>query len=167
VARQVEALARGLTVRLADDARATLRHARASLVASGTATVEAALIGNPFVVIYRVSPLTYAIAQRMVKVPHVAMANLIAGRRVVPELIQNDFTAAKCVQYLRRLLPDGPDRQSMMHDLAAVGDALRRDPADDRDQGRNAIERVAEIVFEEVETAGPDLRQAAEPCTQL
>lgn len=167
VAGQVEVLARGLTVRLADDARATLRHARASLVASGTATVEAALIGNPFVVIYRVSPLTYAIAQRMVKVPHVAMANLIAGRRVVPELIQNDFTAEKCVQYLRRLLPDGPDRQSMMHDLAAVGGALRRDPAGDWDQGRNAIERVAEIVFEELETAGPGLRQAAEPCTRL
>ena len=72
---------RRLPVRLVDDARATLFHARASVVASGTATVEAALIGNPFVVVYRVSPLTYAIAKRMVKVPHVAMANLIAGKR--------------------------------------------------------------------------------------
>ena len=78
VQRLVENHARGLSVRLVHDARAALLHARASIVASGTATVEAALIGNPFVVVYRVSPLTYAIARRMVKVPHVAMANLIA-----------------------------------------------------------------------------------------
>ncbi len=58
----------GLPVRLVNDARATLLHARASVVASGTATVEAALIGNPFVVVYRVSPVTYAIARRVVKV---------------------------------------------------------------------------------------------------
>jgi lipid-A-disaccharide synthase len=166
VTRQTAELAKALTVRLTGDARATLHHARASLVASGTATVEAALIGNPFVVVYRVSALTYAIARRMVKVPHVAMANLIAGRRVVPELIQNDFTAAKCVQYMRRLLPDGPDRQSMMRELAAVGDALRRHPASGRDQGGSAIERVAEIVLEQIEAAGPALRRAAQPCTQ-
>ena len=64
-------------------------------------------MGNPFVVVYRVSPLTYAIAKRVVTVPHVAMANLIAGKRVVPELIQNDFTAANIVQQIERLLPDG------------------------------------------------------------
>lgn len=161
IAKQIANLASGLTVRLTSDARATLHHARVSLVASGTATVEAALIGNPFIVIYRVSALTYAIARRMVKVPHVAMANLIAGRRVVPELIQNDFTAATCVQYMKRLLPDGPDRQSMMRELAAVGDALRTG-----DRGGIAIERVADIVLEQIEAAGPSLRQAAQPCTQ-
>lgn len=156
--RQVDASARGVAVFLVDDARATLRHARASLVASGTATVEAALLGNPFVVVYRVSTVTYAIAKRLVKVPHVAMANLIAGRRVVPELIQNDFTASNCVQYLRRLLPEGADRQSMMQELAAVGSALRSHPASDR--GGNAIERVAEIVLEQLRGSG--LRQAAQ-----
>ncbi|HEX8713350.1 MAG TPA: lipid-A-disaccharide synthase [Terracidiphilus sp.] len=161
IAKQIANLASGLTVRLTSDARATLHHARVSLVASGTATVEAALIGNPFIVIYRVSALTYAIARRMVKVPHVAMANLIAGRRVVPELIQNDFTAATCVQYMKRLLPDGPDRQSMMRELAAVGDALRTG-----DRGGIAIERVADIVLEQIEAAGPSLRRAAQPCTQ-
>lgn len=165
VAQHAAELGRQLTVRLVDDARAALRHARASLVASGTATVEAALIGNPFVVVYRVSPITYAIAKRMVKVPHVAMANLIAGRRVVPELIQNDFTAANCVQYLRRLLPDSTDRQSMMQELATVGDALRSHPAGRRDQGGNAIERVAEIVLEQIEAAGPKMRPATQPCT--
>ena len=99
--------ASGLTVRLVDDARAALFHARASVVASGTATVEAALIGNPFVVVYRVSALTYAIAKRVVKVPHVAMANLIAGKRVVPELIQHDFTAANIVQQIEPCYPTG------------------------------------------------------------
>ena len=111
--------------RLVDDARAALFHARASVVASGTATVEAALIGNPFVVVYRVSPVTYAIAKRVVKVPHVAMANLIAGKRVVPELIQNDFTAANIVQQLEPLLPDGPARESMMKELKSIREALR------------------------------------------
>ena len=77
------------------DARAVLQHARASVVASGTATVEAALIGNPFVVVYRVSRITYAVAKRVVSVAHVGMVNLIAGRRIVPELIQHDFTASK------------------------------------------------------------------------
>ena len=157
-ARQVDELARGLAVFLVDDARAALRHARASLVASGTATVEAALIGNPFVVVYRVSAVTYAIAKRVVKVPHVAMPNLIAGRRVVPELIQNDFTASNCVQSLRRLLPDGADRQSMMEELTAVGNALRSHPASGR--GGNAIERVAEIVLEQLR--GSRLPRAAQ-----
>lgn len=165
IVRRTEELADRLTVRLVDDVRAALKHARASLVASGTATVEAALIGNPFVVIYRVSPITYAIAKRLVKVPHVAMVNLIAGRRLVPELIQNDFTAANCVQYLRRLLPDSTDRQSMMQGLATVGDALRSHPAGGRNRGGNAIERVAEIVLEQIEAAGPRMRPAAPSCT--
>ncbi len=104
----------GLPVQMVEDARAALMHARASVVASGTATVEAALIGNPFVVVYRVSPLTYAIARRVVKVPFVAMANLIAGKLVVPELIQSDFTAANIVRQIEPLLPDGPLRESMM-----------------------------------------------------
>ena len=116
----------GLSVRLVDDARGTLLHARASVVASGTATVEAALIGNPFVVVYRVSALTYAIAKRVVKVPHVAMANLIAGKRVVPELIQHDFTAANIAEQLERLLPDGVARESMMKELGTIREALKR-----------------------------------------
>ena len=107
------------------DSRAAMFHARASIVASGTATVEAALIGNPFVVVYRVSPLTYAIAKRVVTVPHVAMANLIAQKRLVPELIQNDFTASNIVKELTPLLPDGPPRQSMMKGLAELRTLLQ------------------------------------------
>ena len=154
VQRLVENHDRALSVHLVGDARSALFHARASIVASGTATVEAALIGNPFVVVYRVSPLTYAIARRMVKVPHVAMANLIAGKRVVPELIQHDFTAANIVQQLEPLLPDGPARESMRMELGAVREALRGQAAYQQGQtapGKTAIERVAAIVVQEVE----------------
>jgi lipid-A-disaccharide synthase len=137
----------GLPLRLVDEARATLFHARASVVASGTATVEAALIGNPFIVVYRVSPLTFAIAKRVVKVPFVAMANLIAGKRVVPELIQGDFTAENIVKQIEPLLPDGPPRQSMMEELAHLRGLLNKRPADRVEQG-GAIDRVAAITLE-------------------
>ncbi|HSZ15672.1 MAG TPA: lipid-A-disaccharide synthase [Terracidiphilus sp.] len=142
----------GLTVRTVDDARSALFHARASVVASGTATVEAALIGNPFVVVYRVSPLTYAIAKRVVTVPHVAMANLIAGKRIVPELIQNDFTAENIVQHLEPLLPDGPQRQSMMQELERVRALLSPGPGETHG---GAIDRVAAIALEVLGVPSP------------
>jgi lipid-A-disaccharide synthase len=154
-------LKQSLTIRLLRDSRAAgavgrasgaLFHARASIVASGTATVEAALIGNPFVVVYRVSPITYAIAKRVVTVPHVAMANLIAGKRIVPELIQNDFTAANIVQQLEPLLPDGPPRQSMMQELERVRGLLSTDPTGKNGpagegDAHGAIDRVAAIAL--------------------
>lgn len=122
------------------DARATLHHARASIVASGTATIEAALIGNPFIVVYRVSPITYAVAQRVVDVPHVAMVNLIAGRRAVPELIQGDFTAENLVSHLQPLLNDKAARAEMQTSLRHISDMLK---AKDN-SGETAIDRVAE-----------------------
>jgi lipid-A-disaccharide synthase len=155
IERMVEKLGSQLPIRFVDDARAALFHARASVVASGTATVEAALIGNPFVVVYRVSRLTYAIARRLVKVPHVAMANLIAGKRVVPELIQHDFTAANIVQHLSQLLPDGPVRESMMKELGAIRKALHSHSAAGRGNDEGAIETVAAIVVREIAAANP------------
>ncbi len=155
VRKLAEKLGEGLRLRLVDDARAALQFARASVVASGTATVEAAFAGNPFVVVYRVSPLTWAIAKRVVKVPHVAMANLIAGRRVAPELIQNDFTAAKIIEHLRPLLPDGTPRQSMMKELVAIREALRGQLSEKDDDKQSAIERVAAVAMEVLRTA-PD-----------
>ncbi|MDR3754452.1 MAG: lipid-A-disaccharide synthase [Terracidiphilus sp.] len=163
VLHTVEKLGGGLSVRLVEDARAALFHARASVVASGTATVEAALIGNPFVVVYRVSRLTYAIARRLVKVPHVAMANLIAGKRVVPELIQQDFTAANIVQHLSQLLPDGPARESMMKELGAIREALHVHQTAGRAEHPGAIETVAAIVAGEVEAASPAAQETAQP----
>ena len=151
----VEECGVGFDIRLVDDARAALFHARASVVASGTATVEAALIGNPFVVVYRLSALTYAIARRVVTVPHVAMANLIAGKRVVPELIQHDFTAQNIVQHLERLLPDGPPRESMMQELRAIRTLLATGNPD----SGGAIERVASITLDVLRAAPQKIRR--------
>ncbi len=134
----------GLPVRLVEDARAALFHARGSVVASGTATVEAALMGKPFVVVYRVSPMTYWIAKRVVTVPHVAMVNLVADKRLVPELIQDDFTAGRIVQELEPLLLESEARAAMMAGLAAVGAKLRAG----REPGETAIGAVAGIVVE-------------------
>ena len=140
-------LAQGLPIRMVRDARAALYHARGSIVASGTATVEAALIGNPFVVVYRVSPVTYWVAKRVVTVPHVAMVNLVADQnpsnRLVPELIQDDFTAGRIVQELEPLLADGAARAEMMAGLAAVGTKLRGGRGPDE----TAIGAVAGIVL--------------------
>jgi lipid-A-disaccharide synthase len=127
-------------ITVVDDARAVLYHSRASMVASGTATVEAALIGNPFIVVYRVSGLTYAVAKRVVKVPHVAMVNLIAGREVVPELIQDNFSATNAVSHLRPLLEDEKARDRMKQELACVAAALHTE--------KSPIEQVARITIE-------------------
>jgi lipid-A-disaccharide synthase len=121
------------------DARATLHHARAAAVASGTATVEAALIGNPFVVVYRVSPVSYAVAKRVVHVPHVAMANLIAGRRAIPELIQSDFTAQNLVSHLKPLLHDETARAQMQASLREISAMLKAN----HESGQTAIDRAA------------------------
>jgi lipid-A-disaccharide synthase len=154
----VQKKAAGLSIHFCKDARAALFHARASVVASGTATVEAALIGNPFIVVYRVSPLTYAIAKRVVTIPHVAMVNLIAGGRVVPELIQNDFTAANIVQHIGALLPDGPHRESMMMELSRIRSLLSTGPKDVPkyvNDASGAIDRVAAIALEVLGITSP------------
>ncbi|HEY1463098.1 MAG TPA: lipid-A-disaccharide synthase, partial [Terriglobales bacterium] len=102
-----------------------LYHSRAGIIASGTATVEAAMLGLPFVMVYRVSKLTYLLGKSTVKVPHFAMVNLIAGERIVPELIQHDFTAANVVSKIREILPDGPPRVKMLADIVGVKTALQ------------------------------------------
>jgi lipid-A-disaccharide synthase len=137
----------GLPVRLTTDARSALKFARVSVVASGTATVEAALIGNPFVVVYRVSALTYAIAKQVVQVPHVAMVNLIAGKRVVPELIQQEFTAPAIVRNVAPLLPDGDARESMMKGLEKIREQLRPAAKPHTAGPGSAIGRVAAAVL--------------------
>ena len=129
-------------IHLVPDAREALHHARASVVASGTATVQAAVIGNPFVVVYKVSPLTFAAAKHLIRYPAeipaqqdahgnlpIAMVNLIAGRRIVPELIQQQFTAANVAAALRPLLADTPERAQQLADLAEVRSHLIPDIA--------------------------------------
>jgi lipid-A-disaccharide synthase len=90
------------------------------VVASGTATVEAALSGTPFVVVYRLAPLTWTLGRRLVKLDTFAMPNLIAGRKIVPELIQSGFTAETVVRELEAIIPSGPARQQMEAALKMV-----------------------------------------------
>jgi lipid-A-disaccharide synthase len=164
VAAAIAAQPAGVRPVLVDDARAALYHARASVVASGTATVEAALLENPFVVVYRLSRLSYAIARRFVTVPHVAMANLIAGRRIVPELIQDEFTAANVVAALRPLLADSPERAETVAALQEVRDRLHTQ----RSPGKGAIERAAEICINMLDSGNTGAASAGkEPETSV
>jgi lipid-A-disaccharide synthase len=87
--------------------------------------VEAALAGTPFVVVYRLAPLTWLLGRRLVSLDTFAMPNLIAGRRIVPELIQRGFTAENILRQLNAILPDGPARSQMIRDLGEVRDRLR------------------------------------------
>jgi lipid-A-disaccharide synthase len=135
----------GRPVTLVADALPALWHSRVGIVASGTATVEAAMMGTPFVMVYRVSPLTYALGKPRIKVPHFAMVNLIAEEEVVPELVQHDFKAQKVVARLGELLPEGPARQRMLEGLARVKKRLRSPDVAD---ARSAAERAADAVLD-------------------
>ena len=107
-----------------------------AIVASGTATVEAALLGTPMVVVYRVSPTSAFVLRRLVRSPFIAMVNLIPGRRVVPELIQDQFTSEAVVEEVRKLLESSAARDEMKAGLAEVRTKLG--PG-------GAIERAADI----------------------
>ena len=108
-----------------EDVRALLRHARAALLKSGTVTLEAALEGTPGVVAYRTSALSWAVARRMLRVESVSLPNLIAGERVVPEMLQADATPERLAAALAPLLEaDGLQRRRQLEGLARVRDAL-------------------------------------------
>lgn len=132
----------GYPIRLVTDALPALAHSRAGIIASGTATVEAAMMGTPFVMVYRVSPLTYFLGRPRVKVPHFAMVNLIAGKEIVPELVQHDFTPEKVIARLNEVIPDGEPRNRMIAGLASVK-ALLRGPNPDL---LHPAERAAEAI---------------------
>jgi lipid-A-disaccharide synthase len=97
-----------------------MAHSDLALAASGTVTVEAALLGAPMVTFYRVTPLTYRIGKLLVDVPFYSMVNLIAGRALVPELIQYDMTPENLSREALRLLNDEPARREMRAGLAEV-----------------------------------------------
>jgi lipid-A-disaccharide synthase len=117
---------------LAGQTHAVLGAATVAVVASGTATVEAALLGTPMVVVYRVSPLTYTLGRPMVRVPHVAMANLIAGREVVRELIQADFAPQRVAGEVLALLEDPGRLARVREELGQVRVRLGAPGASDR-----------------------------------
>jgi len=116
-----------VSIHVTTEAVPALSHSRVGIIASGTATVEAAMMETPFVMVYRVTPLTYLLGRWTVKVPHFAMVNLIAGEEVVPELVQHDFTAERVVAELKRIIPDGAPREKMIDGLRRVKRLLRGD----------------------------------------
>ncbi len=109
-----------------------LAAADAAIVSSGTATVEAALLDTPMVVVYRVTPLTAMLAKPLVRTSYFSMVNLIAERRVVPELIQKDFTPAKVAEEVLRLLNDPRAREGLRAGLGEVRKRLGPPGAVDR-----------------------------------
>jgi lipid-A-disaccharide synthase len=133
-------------ITLVPEALPALWHSRVGIIASGTATVEAAMMNTPFVMVYRVSPLTYLLGKPRIKVPRFAMVNLIAGDEVVPELVQHDFTASNVVARLNEILPDGAARDRMLEGLGRVK-ALLRPPQAGSGNAPHPADRAAEIIL--------------------
>jgi lipid-A-disaccharide synthase len=126
-----------------DAAYDALAAADVSIVSSGTATIEAALLGAPMVVIYRVSPATAWIAKRLMRAPYIAMVNLIAEKRAVPELIQDAFEPTEVAREVEHLLASSQTRAAMKTDLAEV--ARRLGPP-------GAIDRAADLIAKMIHT---------------
>jgi lipid-A-disaccharide synthase len=121
--------------------RQVLRQARAAMVASGTATVETALMGCPMIVVYKTAAPTYFFGKMLVKVPHLGMVNLIAGREACPEFIQGAATPDAMARAMEPLLGETDARKKMVADLAEVRIKLG---------SGGAAENVAAIMLEEL-----------------
>jgi len=124
-----------------------LAAADCAIVSSGTATVEAALLGTPMVVVYRVSGITALIARPMISTRLFAMVNLIVGRTAIPELIQEKFTAEALRAEVSGLLNSPEAREQQKRDLAQVRDKLGRG---------GAIERAADVIAEMLRKTGAE-----------
>jgi lipid-A-disaccharide synthase len=120
-----------------------MAHADLALAASGTVTVEAALLGTPMVTFYKVTAASWAMGKMLVDVPFYSMVNLVAGSAVVPELMQDQMTGERIAQEARRLLTDAVARGRMQAGLAEVREKLSG--------GGNAPQRAAAIIHEILE----------------
>ena len=127
-------------IHLRSGSLATLAVCRAAVVASGTATVEAAAMDTPFVMVYRVTPTSWALGRRLVKVDRFAMVNLLAGEEVVPELVQARFTAENVAAELAKIVPEGSARSKMLAGLARVRAALCSGNVGDKTPAERAAE---------------------------
>jgi lipid-A-disaccharide synthase len=123
-----------------------LASADAAIVSSGTATVETALLDVPMVVVYRVTPLTALLAKPLVRTPFFSMVNLIAGKRVVSELIQSDFTPARVSKEVLQLLREPAARAAMRANLAEVRNRLGPP---------GAVDRAADAILDLVQSTHP------------
>jgi lipid-A-disaccharide synthase len=115
-----------------------MQHAEVAVIASGTATLEAAIRERPMVVVYRVSALTWLVGKLLVNVPYYSIVNILAKKELVPELMQHDFTAAKVAAQVEYLLDHPEARQEMIRGFQALKQRLGRG---------GAIERAAEAIM--------------------
>ncbi len=121
--------------------REILRQADAVIVASGTATIEAALMRCPMVIIYKVNPITYILGRLLIKIDHIGMVNIVAGGEICPELVQSAADQKSITSALLPLIDATDQRTKMLHDLDAVATALGHG---------GAADRAAEIVLSEI-----------------
>ncbi len=124
-----------------------LAHAELALAASGTVTIEAALLGAPMVTFYRVNALSWILGRWLVRAPFLSMVNLVAGRKIVPELIQGDMTAERIADEANCLLSDPGSREAMRRDLGEVASKL----ATERDPMEVAAEWIEKVFSESKE----------------
>jgi lipid-A-disaccharide synthase len=123
---------RGAAFELHDDAVEVMAGARAAMVASGTATLQAALLDTPLVIVYRTGALNYAIARRMVRIPHVGLVNVLLGAEVAPEFVQDRARSDLIAPAVERILTDAAHRDTMRAGFAVLradlgrGDGSRR-----------------------------------------
>lgn len=108
------------------------------LAASGTATLETAMMGLPTILLYKVSPITYGIGKMVVNLSHVGLPNIIAGKEVIPELLQSDVSADNIVEHMLPLLDDLKENEHMRQELRTVRDKLGEP---------GAVKRVAELIY--------------------
>ncbi|HET6274129.1 MAG TPA: lipid-A-disaccharide synthase [Bacteroidota bacterium] len=99
-------------------------HADAAIVTSGTATLETGWFGTPMVVVYKTSPFTFFIGRILVDVEHIGLVNIVAGRKLVPELVQHEMTAENMVRAIERMLDDADYSAAMRSDLSIVKSKL-------------------------------------------
>ena len=128
---------RGATVHTGDFPE-VIRGCRAGVVASGTATLEAAMTGLPMVVVYRMNPFSHLLGRMLVHVDHVAMPNLVAGERVLPELIQGDCNGSAIAAALTPLIENRRKRDAMQAALRGIRGKLA---------GHQAYDHAAEAVL--------------------
>ena len=130
--------ARGLAVSVLEgEAHSIVAHARAALVCSGTATLETAALGTPLVIVYRMAAASWLVARRVVRLPRIGLANIVAGEDVAPELLQERANGREMAAALGPLVTDGPEREAALRKVARVRGLLG---------GPGASARVAELV---------------------
>ena len=118
-----------------------MKHADAALVASGTATLETALFETPFAIVYRVSPLSYFIGKRLIKIDSIGLVNVVSGKKVIPEYIQHEVTPERLSSELERLLFDEGYRHQQREELKKVKARLGQP---------GAAERTAKLILEAI-----------------